>query len=702
MLLTAIALSAGSSKHVAGQSFPTATTRVSSLTAAESGGVVTITGVMKYRNSSGTFLPLTGVRVDFYWWQSTGSSTNYIGQTYSSDSDGNFYYTWVDGLEPGQYYVNATYTGGDTFNGYYLTASQWTTPLLISLSLNINLDNPTLSVAQGGSATVTVTVTATNSNNAHPIILSATTAGQLFSTMTFSSSSGSTPLTSKLTLSVLNVTAPGTYVITITATSQEDNLPAVTASAALQILVQQNTRTVTVNVFGLPLNVQTSLYLGGSFVENLGSGTVTLTISNYTSLISVSKELDSGDTRYSCSQYSQSSTDTSVTTFTFSYSTEYKLTITAQLPQSIVVSKLVLIVNGTDESQDNFRAGQGFSGYFPQNSVVEFAIDPSYIATDVVDYNLSAWQDLTTKNLLNTSNVTSSGLYEITLTRPYYVMACYDELAIVTIKTNLPSDVSTKLQIGMAGSTKTTINIKGSSPYFTEPFLVGSTFECDVPPDQLVIYNSAGDTRYEFQGMAPLSPMTLERDTTIQLNFTVQYRVVVLSRFPAVTIQPADGVGWYVPGDLATIQVESNANDPYGVPYVFDGWSGAISANETKVSFPVTTPIAVNAQWAPNWMYLATVGLVTVCVTVPSSILARKKFRSWRSNGGKKPKSASKKSVGIGKHVKGKGEGDLKLYNYIIENRGSIKINDAMNELGMTREEVTQAVRRLKENHKLG
>ncbi|HUK27236.1 MAG TPA: hypothetical protein VLV31_02325, partial [Candidatus Acidoferrales bacterium] len=155
LLISAIALSTNGIKHVDAQNLPTATTRVSSLTASENGGVVVISGVMEYHdsaNSSAPFLPLTSVKVVFYWWQSVGSSINYIGQTYSSDSDGSFSYSWVDGLEPGRYFVNATYAGGDTFDGYYLTPSQWTTPLLISLSLSINIDNPTLSIDLGGSA----------------------------------------------------------------------------------------------------------------------------------------------------------------------------------------------------------------------------------------------------------------------------------------------------------------------------------------------------------------------------------------------------------------------------------------------------------------------------------------------------------------------------------------------------------------------
>jgi hypothetical protein len=564
---------------------------------------------------------------------------------------------------------------------------------LIALNLNINLDNPTLSVGQSGNATVTVTVTAANSDNAHPVSLSATTPSQLISTITFSPQTGSTPITSKMTLNVQNVTAPGTYVVAVTATSQEGTLPQVSATASLQILVQQLVHTVTVNVLGLPTSMQTSLYLDNSFIENLGSGTVTLTISNYTNVISISKELDSGGSRYTCNQYSQPASSTSDT---FSYNTEYELVITSQLPK---ISKLTLIVNGTDESQDDFGPYQGFAQYFPQYSVIDLATAPSY-NTGLVDYRLSAMRDMTTDNLLTPANTTSNttGLYEITLTRPYYVTAYYDQWARVLITTNLPPDMSVKVQVGVAGSANKTVNIVGLNPYLAGEFPVGSTFECNVQ-SQLPLYNSGEDIRYQLA--QPSISVTLENHLAIQLNFTAQYRVLVLSRFPSVVVQPSGGVGWYAPGDLATLQVEPSTSDAYGVPYVFSGWGGEMSANDTTVTFPVMVPMYVTAEWAPNWSYILTIGLVGVALAIPSTILVKRKFRAWRSRGNSKTKTSSKKR-GVAKHSQMSGESDLKLYNYIIGKGGTLKLADTMSALGMSREEITQAVARLKEKHMLG
>ena len=697
VILVTIALFSLDNATVGAQSVPTISTkgtRIFALTATENDGIMTISGVVQYQNSSGGFIPLNSVKVVFSLWQLSSSSTQLIGQVYSSASDGSFNYAWNDGLEPGRYYINATYPGGDVVNGYYLSSSQWTTQVLVPLQLNINLDNPTLSVGQSGSATVTITVTAANSGNAHPISLSATTPSQLTSNIAFSPQTGSTPVTSKMTINVQNVTQPGTYVVTVTATSQEGTLPQATATASLQILVQQLVHTVTVSVLGLPQSMQTSLYLDNSFIENLGTGTVTLTISNYTSVISVSKELDSGGSRYTCNQYSQPATSTSDG---FSYDTEYELVITSQLPK---ISKLTLIVNGTDQSQEDFGPYQGFAQYFPQYSVIDFSATLSY-NTGIVDYRLSNIKDQTTGGMLNPVNVTVSNMrsmYEVTLTRPYNIMAYYDEWARVSITTNLPPDISVRLQVGVAGGTNRTVNLVGSNTYLAGEFPVGSTFECDVQ-NQLPLYNSGGDVRYQL--VQPSVALTLESHSLIQLNFTIQYRVLVLNRFPSVTVQPSGGVGWYAPGDLATVQVEPSTSDAYGVPYVFSGWSGQMSANDTTVTFPVTVPIDVIAEWAPNWSYILTLVLVAFAIAVPLTLIAKRKLRGWRSRLKSKSKSSPKKREGKNQSHSGK-DLDLKLYNYIIANGGSLKLADAIDQLGMSREEIAQAVARLKKSHMLG
>jgi hypothetical protein len=352
------------------------------------------------------------------------------------------------------------------------------------------------------------------------------------------------------------------------------------------------------------------------------------------------------------------------------------------------------------------RAAKGFTDFFRQNSVIAFGFSPSRITTDTVDYSFTVWKDLTTGDTI--SNVTSDGLYQITFTRPYYLESYYEKWVDVSFRTNLPSDMTTRLSFGMAGSANQSVTVPGSVTYQAGEYLVGSTFELDVPSDQLVLYNSAGDTRYEFQAMTPLTPMTLTQHTRISLNYSVEYRVLVVSQFPSGVLQPDGGVGWYSPGDLATIQAQDSANDHYGIPYLFLGWSGALTSNETSISFPVTRPMEVQAQWKPNWMSLLTLAIIGVAVTVPSVWFVKRELR--RVVGAMKarkktvktvPKSASKKPGKLSK-ASSESERDLKLYNYIIDKGGSMSIKDAMKDLGMDREEISAAVARLKESHMLG
>jgi len=475
-------------------------------------------------------------------------------------------------------------------------------------------------------------------------------------------------------------------------------------SSPLQILVQQNTHEISVNVEGLPTNIQTPLYIGNSPIENVTSGTFTLTISNNSTLLSVANEIFMGDTRYTCQVYSQSTSDQSVTSFTFVYSTEYRFTVKADLPQNIVIETLNLNVNGTDYSQSNIRPVQGFSDFFPANSIIDFGFTPSEIPTNnTVNYNFTEWKDLTTGDILSPSNATSNGLYQITLTRPYYLEADYEQLALVYIKTNLPPDMTATISLGMVGGANQTVNLPGSTSYTAGPFLAGTTFELNLPQNQLVLYNAAGDTRYEFQGMSPIAPMILTKHTTIQLNYAAEYRVSVVSLFPSATIQPAGGIGWYSQGDMATVQVSDSATNQYGIPYVFAGWNGAVNSNDTELSFPVVGPMEVEAQWGPNWTYLLILCGLGIGITIPVAIFAKRNLgRAVTLLRTERKKKVTKKQAPVAKVQEKEGERDLKLYNYIIDRGGSISIAEATKELGLTREELSQSIERLKENHMLG
>jgi hypothetical protein len=666
-------------------------TRIYNFTAYESGGVVNISGVLQYHSATGLFLPLNATKVKFYWWTTDSVLTNYIGEVYSNDktaSDaGWFYFTWRHGLEPGKYYLRATYDGGDSYtaaNGvvYTLQSCQSDTRFVIALRLKITLDTPTKSVMPRASASVTVTVEATNSNTPHPVTLSTVDPSNNFASRTFSTISGNTPLASRLTLNVPNATRPGTYVVTVVATSQENS--SLTVTTPLLIFIQQNTYALSVEIQGLPGDVQTSLYLDESYLEKIGSGLGTLTVSNKTRVISVSKEIILGDILYSCQAYRKTADPTA--TITFSYDTEYRLHISSNLPQAII-SKLVLVVNGGNETIDNFKPGQGYDEFLPQNAQISFAIAPTYITTDDVNYKLNEWRDITTGEQVKPSNASSNELYKVTLDRPIRLQAYFDRWVVVTIKSNLPSDMSTTLQIGNVGSEKKYVSVPGSVAYRAGEFVAGSTFECIVGQDQYVLLNAGGNTRYAFQGLTPPSPVTVARHTTISINYAMKYKVQVVSNFEEAILQPSGGVGWFASGDIATLQVRDQVRGKNGIPYVFDGWTGSLSSSKTLVSFPVAAPMQVEAQWRVNWTYLLTMGAAVVGILAPATFIVKWKISRWRK------KSAGKTRERTKRHT---GEDDSKLYKYIIEKGGSLKINDAMKDLQMTREEINDSIKRLK------
>jgi hypothetical protein len=695
LLVAAIVLSPAGSlpKAVA----DTVSTRIASFTASESANLATISGVLQYRNlASGDFYPLNSSRVKLYWSADGSALTTYVGEIYTDDktssTPGAFTYLWQHGLEPGKYYVQGEYDG-DTWGGNTYNACTENTQLMVRLRLKISVDSPTASVAQGDSVTVTVSVGTANTNTAHPVSLSASGPAQLFVTESFSLASGNTPLTSKLNLNVLNVTQPGSYVVTITAKSDEDS--SVTASTHLIIEVQQNTHTITVEIQGLPTDVETSLYIDGVVIQSMGTGTTTLTISNKTRTISVMKEIVSGDTLYSCEEYTKPADVEGTDSFVFKYVTEYRVKISGDLPQNIVC-KLVLMIDDQDRSDSEFKPMPGYNDFLPKDATVSFAISPNYITTAQVNYKFREWRELTTGQVISVSNSTADGLFVVKLSEPLNLRAYYDKWATVTIRTNLPSELSTNLQIGAVGSEKKNVAVAGSVAYQAGEFLAGAAFECTIPQDQLVLYNTGGNVRYEFQGLTPPSPITLEQHTTIYINYTTKYKVQVTSRFPNAVLQPPGGVGWYEPGQIATLQVIDEAKDNYGIPYLFDGWAGGVSSNETIVSFPVVAPVDIGVQWKVNWYYLLTLGGALVGVAVPSAIVVKKKVlvrTVWRK---KKPPS-KKTDNGEG----GLSDSDLRVYNYIMAKGGSLRISEAETDLEMSRDAIKESIAALRDRQLL-
>ncbi len=673
-----------------------ANTRIGDFKATESGGIATVTGVLQHRDAAGDFRPLNSSKVKFYWWATGSALTTYLGEVYTnektSSQPGAFTFFWQHGLEPGEYYVKGKYEG-ETWGGYTFKACEENTQLLIRLRLKISVDNPTVSVAQGESVTLTVSVGTINTNDPHPVSLSIKYPTKLFVTETFSLVSGNTPLVSKLRLDVLNVTQPGSYTVTVTARSDEDS--SVTSSTSLIVHVQQNTHTITVEIEGLPSDIETSLYVDGILIGSMGTGITTLIISNKTKAVSVLKEIVSGDTLYLCESYTKPADVKGTDSFVFKYATQYRLRISGDLPHGIVC-KLILKLDGVDKSDFEFKPAQGYNDFLPKDTTANFAISPDYITTTQVNYKFREWRELLTGQIISVSNSTADGLFAVNLTRPLDLRAYYDKWTTVTIRTNLPSDLSTSLQIGLVGSEKKNAAVTGSVAYQAGEFLAGAAFECTIAPDQLVMYSSEGNVRYEFQGLSPPSPVSLEKHTTIYINYTTKYRVQIISRFPDAVLQPPGGVGWYAPGQIATLQVIEEARDQHAIPYTFDKWAGAISSNKTIVSFPVMAPVDIEVQWKVNWVFLLTLAGGFVGVAVPSAIVVKKKVLAqvgWR----KKKNSSKKRDDSQG----GLTDSDMRVYNYIIVKGGSLRISEAVTDLEMSREAIKESVAKLREKQLL-
>jgi hypothetical protein len=699
LVVTAVMLLSAASLNAAVATSTTYSTLFSTLEVQESSGFVVITGTLLYWNNNITS-PISLGAVNLYWATSNSSTSAFtlINQVYT-DANGMFNGPpWSHDLEPGHYVVKANYggesRGNATFNGCTRYAD-----LDIRLRLGITVDKPTVSVdnsGQGDSATLAITASAVNSQ-AHPSVsLSIANLASLLGdgiNGTFTRPSGSTPLLSKLKLDFSNMTQAGTYTVVITATSDDDS--SISQSINVYAYVQQITHTITVEIQGLPSGVSTSLFIDGTAIENIGTGTIALTISNKTKTVSVLKEISSGDTRYLCEEYTEPADTYGANSLVFNYATEYQLKISGDLPPN-TVCKLILSADDADKSDSAFKPAQGFSSFLPKDANVTFAISPAYITTSQVNYKFREWKERITGQIIGVSNSTAEGLFVVRLSRPLDLRAYYDKWIKVTIRTNLPSESSTNLEIGLVGSEKKNVTVIGSVAYDAGEFLAGAAFECTIPQDQLVLYNTAGDIRYEFQGLSPASPLTLEQHTTLYINYTTNYKVQVTSRFPDAVVQPPGGVGWYEPGQIATLQVVGEAKDHYGIPYLFDRWAGAVSSNETAVSFPVMAPVDIDVQWKVNWYYLLTLGGAFVGVAVPSAIVIKKKVlvhRVWRK---KKPPS-KKNANGEG----GLSDNDLRVYNYIMTKGGSLRISEAETDLEMSRDSIKESIAALKERQLL-
>jgi hypothetical protein len=459
---------------------------------------------------------------------------------------------------------------------------------------------------------------------------------------------------------------------------------------------------ITINVEGLPSDILTPLSVNGTFIENIGTGSVTLAISDYAEWISVSQmlPLKPADTLYQCQNFNES-VDMSVTTLTFTYNVQYKLQLLADLPPTIPPLPWLLKVNSTLEvihsnsAPSKFPVPNGFSDFYPKDATIQFGLlNSSDITTKELDYKFTGWTDPTNGQVMKNAN---DGLLHIVLSKPMILEASFDRVVKVTFKVNLPSGFSTQLQMGVAGGD--TKNITMASSYVTGEYPLGSAFQYDVSQNKLLIFNANGDTRYEFEGFNPTSPITLTQHTTVVVNYSLKYRVRALSKFPGTILQPVGGIAWLAPGQIATIQAKPDVSDDYGLPYLFDRWTGTVTSNVTRLSFPVTRPVDVTVQWKINLTYLLAIIGGAAGLLAPSVLVIRKRIINYSL---KKVRKKSIPPIQPNQALKqGLSDDDMKIYNYIVAHDGMLKYSECIKDLGYERKQIERCIANLKASRML-
>jgi predicted heme/steroid binding protein len=169
----------------------------------------------------------------------------------------------------------------------------------------------------------------------------------------------------------------------------------------------------------------------------------------------------------------------------------------------------------------------------------------------------------------------------LTMSAPRNVVANFGTSAPGTIITTIPSG----LQIIVDGGVYT-------SPQ-TFSWAEGSTHTIGVASPQ-----GGGGTRYAFQswsdGGAPSHTVTVSASSTYTAFFKTQHKVTV-STSPAaggtVELSPVSPDGFYDSGAI----VQANATP--GPGFQFQSWSGAVSQSSRLISFTVSSPLAVTANF---------------------------------------------------------------------------------------------------------
>ena len=625
-----------------------------------------------------------------------------IGEAWT-DSTGIFSYLWYYELEPGSSYRILMNFAGDTISSTTFSSCSSTVSLYIPLMLSVVLDSPTMNVLQDDVASTGVTATVDNSKTAHTISLSTPSwPSNVYGSAAFSATQGTSsagnPFKSSLRITVKNQTQPGTYYITVAATAETG----ATSQTTLTLYVQQNTYTIYVTIQGLPSNIATKIYADKIRIADVrGDRTVSLVVSNKTMTISVLREPPSGNslTLYVCEDNVKPALDESsvrVAEFTFGYLTKYASKFTANVAPDLTLTLKLQV--GNVEIQKTFKPTQGcITEFYPAGTKLMFTILPSYIPTENdVNYRFNTWKN--EKGEVLVANL--EGLYEIVLDHPYDLKAIFDRYVSVKAIAD-PSEVPVlHLQIGLKGSEKKVVDVGGPVALSAGEYPAESVLEFSLDQNQYIMTNSKADTRYVFDAFSTSNEVLLKKHLTITIRYKVYYKLSVFSEFPEAVIQPRGGEAWYLKGSLATIQATPEAwgveiiNGWKPIRYLFDHWAGAIESNRTQpYPFAVLQPMEIRAFWKLDLKYLAMIS-AAISGTVAASALALKKLVVPKARMKLQERRAAKKIAPIG--LAGLKEEDMRVFNCIDAKRGALKWSEIVKELGMSRKQIEESVERLK------
>jgi len=652
-----------------------------------------------------TWTPLKiSERIELSWYTAENPATKRsIGEVWTSPTTGAFQRYWQYELEPGSSYRICMDFAGDTTSTTTFRACNATAALYVPLVLSVTLDSPTMSILQDDTASTGVTATVENSKVLHTISLSTPKwPSNLFGSATFTATQGTAslgnPFKSSMKITVKNQTQPGTYYVTVSASAAIG----VTSETTLTVHVRQNVYTIYVTIRGLPPNIATKIYADKAQIAEIrGERTVNLVVSNKTVTISILREPPSGNplTLYLCEDSVRNAMESGarVTEFTFEYVTKYAARFTANVAPDLTLTLKLQV--GTVEIKKAFKPAQGHTTeFYPQGTRLAFTILPSYIPTENdVNYRFNTWKS----DKGETLEPNAEGSCEIVLDRPHDLRAYFDKYVLVKATTD-PSDVPVlKLQIGLKGSEKKVVDIGGPVTLSVGEYPADSVLEFSLDQNQFILTNSKADIRYVLDGFSAPNEILLKRHLTITIRYKVYYKLRVLSEFPEAVIQPRGGESWYLKGGLATIQVTEEAwgfeifSGIRPIRYVFDRWVGAIESNRTQpYPFVVLQPMEIRAVWRLDLRYL---GMITAIFSamVATSALGFKKFLIPKAREKLQERRVAKKITRLG--LTALREQDVRVFNCINGKKGTQKWSEIVNELGMSRERIEESVRRLKD-----